>query len=127
MDEAVRCHRLCLMRDGRRAAVGSPAALARPLADRVVNVHVAAPERAIGTLRGAPLVASTTQLGDTVHVLLRPGAPPASQAAAVLVRHLVDAGLADARAEASPPNLEDVFVALLFGERLDAEPAAGGA
>ena len=37
MDEAVRCHRLCMLRDGRRVAVGRPADLARALADRVVQ------------------------------------------------------------------------------------------
>ncbi|HKJ23356.1 MAG TPA: ABC transporter ATP-binding protein, partial [Myxococcota bacterium] len=45
MDEAVRCHRLCLLRDGRVAAIGSPAELCAPLAGRVVNLHVAEPER----------------------------------------------------------------------------------
>jgi ABC-2 type transport system ATP-binding protein len=117
MDEAVRCHRLCILRDGRRVAEGTPPALTQPLSRRVVDVHVAAAERAIVALRGTPLVTSTTQLGDTVHVLLRPEAPPPAEAAPVLERLLADAGLADARAEPGMPNLEDVFVALLAGER----------
>jgi ABC-2 type transport system ATP-binding protein len=132
MDEAVRCHRLCMLRAGERVAVGTPAALARSLTDRVLNVEVDSPERAIAALRGSPLVASTTQLGDIVHVLLRPDAPPAPAAAELLGGFFVEAGLEGARAEPSPANLEDVFVALLLGERLegaahgDDAPTAGG-
>jgi len=119
MDEAVRCHRLCILREGRRVAEGSPGALVQPLAGRVVDVHVEAAERAIAALRGSPLVVSTTQLGDTVHVLLRPDAPAASEAAGSLEQILAAAGITGARAVAGAPNLEDVFVALLAGERFD--------
>jgi ABC-2 type transport system ATP-binding protein len=121
MDEAVRCHRLCILREGRRAAVGTPRALARPLAERVVDVDAERPEAAIAALRASPLVASTTQLGDSVHVLLREDAPPARESAALIARFLADAGLPGARARPGAPQLEDVFVALLLGERLDAE------
>jgi ABC-2 type transport system ATP-binding protein len=124
MDEAVRCHRLCILREGRRVALGTPEALARPLAARVLDVRVPEVERAIAALRDFPLVASTTQLGATVHVLLRAEAPPATLAAQRLVGFLADAGLPGAEASPSPPNLEDVFVALLLGERLD--PGEGG-
>jgi len=123
MDEAVRCHRLCILRDGRRAAVGTPSALRRPLAGRVLDLEVERPEQAIAVLAGSPLIASRTQLGDTVHVLLRPGAPAASQAAVQLAQFLAEQGLPGARARPSAPDLEDVFVALLLGERLDAEAA----
>jgi len=123
MDEAVRCHRLCMLRDGRRVAVGAPAALARSLAERALDVAAGEPERAIAALRSCELVASTTQLGDTVHVLLRPGAPPAAEAAPALERFLAGAGLPGARATRAAANLEDVFVALLLGERLDSSEA----
>jgi len=119
MDEAVRCHRLCVLRDGRRVAVGAPAALTHALAHRVLEVSGAAAERAIAALRGSELVVSTTQLGDSVHVLLRPGAPAAASAAPVVERFLSDAGLPTARAAPTAPNLEDVFVALFRGERLE--------
>jgi ABC-2 type transport system ATP-binding protein len=123
MDEAVRCHRLCILRDGRRAAVGAPAALTRPLAGRVLDVEVERAEEAIAALGESALVASTTQRGGTVHVLLRPGAPVPEQAAGELVHHLAGRGIPDARARPGAADLEDVFVALLGGERLDAETA----
>jgi hypothetical protein len=59
-----------------------------------------------------------------VHVLLAPTAPPASAILPALDRHLAASGLGDVRAEVATPNLEDVFVAALLGERL-AEPEAG--
>ncbi|MEN8159757.1 MAG: ABC transporter ATP-binding protein, partial [Myxococcota bacterium] len=123
MDEAVRCHRLCILREGSRVAEGTPRALTQPLARRVVDVHVAAAERAIAALRGTPLVTSTTQLGDTVHVLLRPDAPPPGEAGPALERLLADAGLEGARAEPGTPNLEDVFVK--YGLEAAAARAAG--
>jgi ABC-2 type transport system ATP-binding protein len=124
MDEAGRCHRLCLLRDGQRVATGRPVDLVRPLANRVVRVHGEHPERVIAALRTLPEVASTTQLGDTVHVLLAPTAPPANAILPTLHRHLAASGLADVHAEVTTPNLEDVFVAALLGETL-AEPGAG--
>jgi ABC-2 type transport system ATP-binding protein len=124
MDEAVRCHRLCMLRDGRRAALGTPAALLAALRGRVVECRVARIEDAIAWLAGAPEVASITQLGDSAHVLLRPDAPDAATAAARLRRRLEEAGFADADAAPGHAALEDVFVALLRGERLDADGEA---
>jgi ABC-2 type transport system ATP-binding protein len=116
MDEAVRCHRLALLRDGRRVALGRPTDLTRPFTTRLVDVEVADAERASAVLRNTPLVASTTRLGDTVHVLLARGAPPAAQAAPEIERLLGEAGVGGARAAPGTPTLEDVFVAILLGE-----------
>jgi ABC-2 type transport system ATP-binding protein len=117
MDEAVRCHRLAMLRDGRCAAVGSPSELIRPLAGRVLDLAVDAPEHAVAALRGSPLVHSTTRLGDTVHVLLAPGVPPGPETAGLLARQLAAAGVVEARVAPGTASLEDVFVALLLGER----------
>jgi ABC-2 type transport system ATP-binding protein len=122
MDEAVRCHRLAILRDGSRVALGSPAELVRLLARRVVDVRGVDPEPAIHTLNSLPLVVSTTQLGETVHALLARDAPPLAESCERIVRTLVEKGLTGARAEESHANLEDVFVALLLGESLGGEP-----
>jgi len=119
MDEAVRCHRLALLRDGRRAALGSPAALIQPLATRLVDVEVAEADRAAILLSSVPFVASTTQLGATLHVLLAPDGAPAERAAPRLAAALADAGIAGARAAPARATLEDVFVALMLGESLE--------
>jgi len=117
MDEAVRCHRLCMLRDGERVAVGRPSDLVRPLEHRVVTVSGIDADRTIRALGASALVASTTQLGNTVHVLVAPEAPP--DVAERLIAALDAAGLPGARVGPAPPNLEDVFVALLLGEHLD--------
>jgi len=119
MDEAVRCHRLVILRDGSRVAVGSPSELVRPLARRVVDVRVDDPEAAIQALHDLPLVVSTTQLGETVHALLAADGPPLEESCTRIAEALAARGLAGARAERSQANLEDVFVALLLGESLE--------
>jgi ABC-2 type transport system ATP-binding protein len=118
MDEAVRCHRLCILRDGRRVAVGTPPELMHALEGRVLELRTPRTDAAIARLRASPLVASATQLGDMAHVLLRPGGRAASEAAASLAAELVGAGFAGVEAAAAAPTLEDVFVALLLGEQL---------
>ncbi len=122
MDEAVRCHRLCIMRDGRRAALGAPRELTAALAGRVVDMRVDRTDEAIDILSKLPLVASATQLGDTAHVLLVPSAPPPEIAATHLREHLLAEGVPVAGAQPSDANLEDVFVALLLGERIGKAP-----
>jgi ABC-2 type transport system ATP-binding protein len=123
MDEAVRCHRLCMMREGERAALGAPDGLVRALAGRVVQVHADRPEVAIGILRGLPPVASVTQLGDDVHVLLRPDAETAERAAPALTQRLRSEGFGAVSVLPANPNLEDVFVALMLGERIEERAA----
>jgi ABC-2 type transport system ATP-binding protein len=119
MDEAVRCHRLCVLDEGRRAALGTPSELAVPLEDRVVELLLEDAERAVVALRDEPWVESTTQLGDSVHVLLRQDAPRASEAAPELARRLERRdGIASVRSRVAQPNMEDVFVAILQGEVL---------
>jgi ABC-2 type transport system ATP-binding protein len=121
MDEAVRCHRLAILREGRRAALGSPAGLVRPLAGRVVDIRVGDPETAIRVLHTLPLVVSTTRLGETLHALLAADAPAPEEACAQIVRALAERGQTNARAEPSQANLEDVFVVLLLGESVEAD------
>ncbi len=118
MDEAVRCHRLCVVRAGRAVAVGAPGALLRALRGRVIQLMAEPAEEAIPTLRSRPSVASVTQLGGRVHVLLRPGADAAREASD-LAAELGRTGVSCSGAEAAEPTLEDVFVALLAGETLD--------
>ncbi len=118
MDEAERCHRLCMMKEGERVALGRPRDLARALAGRTIEVQVDRPDTALAVLRGAGFVESVTQLGDTVHVLLHPDGPTAEIAAPRLTDLLRQHGL-EARTRPSAPNLEDVFVALLLGERIE--------
>ena len=121
MDEAVRCHRICMLKDGRRAALGTPPQLVQSLVGRVLDVQCERVSEVIDELRHAPHVASLTQLGVTAHVLLERGAPSASDVARTLRDFLDARGHSEAIVEPSRADLEDVFVALLLGERLEGE------
>jgi ABC-2 type transport system ATP-binding protein len=125
MDEAVRCHRLCMLIRGRRADLGVPAELTAALAGRVVEVGADPVEGAIAALRTYSPAASVTQLGRRVHVLLRHAPEDGDQATADILDHLRRAGLAVRRARIAEPNLEDVFVALYRGETLSAGAPPG--
>jgi ABC-2 type transport system ATP-binding protein len=121
MDEAVRCHRLALLRRGTLVALGEPRALAGELEGRVVEVDAEPPEEVVRLLRKHPEVASVTQLGDRVHALLAVGAQ-AEWTAPRLTEHLHRCGFEDAVAVPARPGLEDVFVAAT-----QSAPAASGA
>jgi ABC-2 type transport system ATP-binding protein len=111
MDEAERCHRLALLREGRLAALGSPRELTAALSHRVVEVEAEEPEAAVAALRATHGVESVTQLGDAVHVLLTASGPDAPQAVPGLIAGLAAAGFTGVRARPAAPILEDVFVA----------------
>jgi len=121
MDEAVRCHRLAMLRRGRIVALGEPRRLADALEGQVVEINAEPPEDAVHLLRRRPEVASVTQMGDRVHVLLDsmavatgaggPAATAATRMAPVLAAWLRDNGLGDVSAGPARPGLEDVFVA----------------
>ncbi len=120
MDEAVRCHRLCMLIRGRRVATGQPALLTAALDDRVVEIRAEPIRAAIRALRELPDVVSVTQLGNRGHALLQPGSS-AGRFAPILLEHLRQEGLSEPSAEVSEPSLEDVFVAVSLGEKLGEE------
>lgn len=116
MDEAVRCHRVCMMIRGRPVALDSPANLTSALAGRVVEVAAEPIEEAIAVLRSMPATASVTQLGTRVHVLLEPASASAAEMTPKILAHLRDSGVDRPTAVEADPNLEDVFVACGLGE-----------
>jgi ABC-2 type transport system ATP-binding protein len=126
MDEAVRCHRLCMLRDGHRVAVGTPRRLTSSLHRRIVELRTAQTDAAINLLTGSPLVASVTQLGDTAHVLLSPGAPPPEECATQLRALVAAGGVTVTEAGPGDATLEDVFVGILLGERFEATEQDAG-
>jgi ABC-2 type transport system ATP-binding protein len=112
MDEAVRCHRVCMLTEGRRAALGTPRELLAGLADRILDVEADDPEAALSVLTASPQIASATQLGTLLHVLIASGASSLDAAASEISRDLEQAGL---RARVAPGHgeLEDLFVDIL--------------
>ena len=110
MDEAVRCHRICMIREGVKTAIGHPAELVSALKTRVVELSCSSIENAIKITSKLPEVESVTQLGSQAHILLHPDAPPAAEAVVQLQKQLESAGLIHLRIRVAEPNLEDVFV-----------------
>ncbi len=121
MDEAVRCHRLCVIREGQRAALGRPTQLTEALTGRIVELWGTPTGVLMDVLRHNPVVASAAQLGSRVHALLNPDTLSAEDELASLVATLVSAGVEQPGGEIAEPNLEDVLVALTRGESLDIE------
>jgi ABC-2 type transport system ATP-binding protein len=125
MDEAVRCHRLCLVRDGQRSALGSPYHLMAALKGRIVEIIAKPLDKVLNALTKKPEVASATQMGNRLHILLEANAPGSEKAAAQFSSELKNQGFRVKLAESAEPNLEDVFVALIHGENIDASGGQG--
>jgi ABC-2 type transport system ATP-binding protein len=110
MDEAERCHRIVILDEGALVADGVPGELAGALRGRSVEVRAARPRAAQRALARLPGVLSVAQIGNSLRVLLAPGADAVDS----LGHALRAAGL---EAEVAPveANLEDVFVAATRG------------
>ena len=108
MDEAERCHRLAILDHGVKVADGTPADLQESTGMHVLEVRADDPYRAQAVISVIPDIASVTQLGVRLRVLV----PDAiDEPVAIVNSELSEAGL-DATAILSTASLEDVFVAV---------------
>ena len=107
MDEAERCHRLAILDRGVKVADGTPQHLQQTTGMQVVEVVADNPYAAQAALADAPGVASVTQLGVRLRVLM----PEDVAAAADTIRRLLESKSVSARTSITAPTLEDVFVA----------------
>jgi len=108
MDEAERCHRLAILDHGVKVADGTPADLQESTGMHVLEVRADDPYRAQAVISVIPDIASVTQLGVRLRVLV----PDAiDEPVAIVNSELSKAGL-DATAILSTASLEDVFVAV---------------
>jgi ABC-2 type transport system ATP-binding protein len=107
LDEAERCDRVAMLRDGRLSALDTPAALQGRLAGRALAIDCDAPRRAARLLAGQPGVRSAALFGQSLHVTLD-GAGLEAGVRAALEANGVD--ITDLRA--LEPSLEDVFIDL---------------
>ncbi len=106
MDEAERCHRLAILDHGRMVADGTPQSLMQAMTTAVVEVESASPQSAHDALQDVNNIASVTQLGPRLRVLVeRSQDDPVDYVTVILKR----AGV-DAQTQTTRPSLEDVFV-----------------
>ncbi|HEY5641551.1 MAG TPA: ABC transporter ATP-binding protein [Woeseiaceae bacterium] len=108
MDEAERCHRLAILDRGVKVADGTPRELQAATGMHIVEVIADDPYSAQNALHGLPEVASVTQLGVRLRVLV-----PARHAEPIdIIERALRAHQVSAQASLSAATLEDVFVAV---------------
>ena len=113
MDEAERCHRLAILDHGAKVADGAPQELQRSTGMNVIEVLADDPYHAQTAISTLPVVASVTQLGIRLRVLIPETVPDALDQ---VRRALHDHGI-DADTQLSGASLEDVFVAVTLEPR----------
>ena len=108
MDEAERCHRLAILDKGVKVADGTPEELQNNTGMHILEVMSHDPYAAQGAIQALPEVASVTQLGMRLRVLI-----PMDVAEPVdLVERCLQERNVEATVTITTATLEDVFVAV---------------
>ncbi len=111
MDEAERCHRLAILDRGVKVADGTPQQLQASTGMHIIEVVADDPYAAQAVITKLPEVASVTQLGVRLRVLIPDHYEDPLQRVETALH---DAAIA-ARAVTAAASLEDVFVAVTMG------------
>lgn len=109
MDEAERCHRVALMRQGEIIAMDTPEGLKKMIHGVAVDIVARPQVRAVARLRETPGVAQVQVFGERLHLLLRDGEALAQS----LPQRLARLGVTVTHLEITKPSLEDVFIATI--------------
>ena len=119
MDEAERCHQLAILHKGSKVADGTPRVLGQEISVNVVEVVADNANQARQAIHSVPEVASVTQLGVRLRVLIPKGVVDPTG----LVRQALQRQQVSAQVEEATPSLEDVFVAVTELQDLEAQAA----
>ena len=108
MDEAARCHRLAILEHGVKVADGTPQELQAATGMHIIEVSAADPYKAQTVIHELDEVASVTQLGIRLRVLIPERFSQATEriAAALAAQNI------EAEVQRGAATLEDVFVAV---------------
>ncbi len=107
MDEAERCHRVALLREGEILASAAPAQLKETISAVTVELWARPQKRAVSVLRQMEGVSQLQVFGERLHILLRQD----SQNAGELANQLRVSGVEIREFKTTNPSLEDVFIA----------------
>jgi ABC-2 type transport system ATP-binding protein len=110
MDEAVRCHRVGFLREGRLIAEDTPSGLRSRLQGRILELRGSPPRLLRQLAEADPSIERVQAFGDRLHLRLVL-APPANAERQLLERIESGGGRVD-QLRAIPPLLEDVFIHL---------------
>ncbi|MGI9271960.1 MAG: ABC transporter ATP-binding protein [Woeseiaceae bacterium] len=108
MDEAERCHRLAILDHGAKVADGTPQELQNSTGMSIIEVLATDPYAAQAAIHDIPVVASVTQLGIRLRVLI----PVAYGDALAIVESALTKKNIAADTRLATASLEDVFVAV---------------
>jgi ABC-2 type transport system ATP-binding protein len=111
MDEAERCHRLAILDHGVKVADGTPQQLQANTGMHIIEVLADDPYRAQEALDDGNEIASVTQLGMRLRVLI----PVQVEDPLGKVKGLLDSHDVQAEVRTTTASLEDVFVAVTMG------------
>jgi ABC-2 type transport system ATP-binding protein len=111
MDEAERCHRLAILDRGVKVADGTPRELQNATGMHILEVVADDPYAAQVVIQQQREVASVTQLGVRLRVLI----PQSHEQPVALVNDALAAASIGADVTATSATLEDVFVAVTMG------------
>lgn len=111
MDEAARCSRVGFLQRGRLVIEGPPEQLRKRLDGRILELQGDRLPRLRALVKGDPDVEDAQMFGDRLHLRLKPGR--VDQVQARLRARLVAEGVEAYYLRAVPPQLEDLFIALL--------------
>jgi len=125
MDEANRCDRIALMQNGRILATDAPGAVAASFDRTLLAVRSADRYRVLLALRGYRHTHRVYPFGEALHLADDRAGIDAARAADDATAFLREKGFDDARVEATPPTIEDVFISRMGA--VDAAPAATAA
>ncbi len=112
LDEAERCTRLGLLRQGRMAYCDTPEALKRLMPGEIIAIATQQAREARGLVAGLEGVKGAILMGDSVHVVVDDAGLRSSELRVALDR----AGVAIDDIERIAPSIEDLFVSLLTTE-----------
>ena len=113
MDEAERCHRLAIIDRGRVVAEGEPIKLIRAIGHSVIEISASNLRAIRNALAELPVIRSIAQLGNRLHLLIKPASEMdnTDQDVLGLIRRTLAVAGIDATVEETGAGLEDVFVA----------------
>jgi len=111
MDEAERCHRLAILDRGVKVADGTPQELQASTGMHIIEVLADDPYRAQEALDDGDEIASVTQLGMRLRVLI----PEQVNDPVGVVTRLLEAHGVQANVRETTASLEDVFVSVTMG------------
>jgi len=107
MDEAMRCDRIALIRNGKTLGIDTPDSIRMKFTQKLFAVSSSDIYSLLLALRSMPAVNSAFTFGENIHVTLAPG-----KTIEEVERSLTEKGITDVKINGIIPGVEDTFLEL---------------